>query len=161
MKTFVELWNTDSHLELWQAFLLVIFVTFNFGLFCVSWFLRKAALLEYGYPKRKAKTLNKRFKEYSFLEKLFLVKVVKDSDQKGFYSYLLLILNFANIVAFFSCVVGYIAVLLTCISEGIVPGWATVLVLIPVFGVFLGSFAITFIPDLIYLPSERRRYKWK
>lgn len=157
IERIVELWNEDSDWAFLQTFLVgLFFLACNFGLFCAMWFMRKGALFEYGYPKRKAKNLNKRFKKYSFVEKLFLVRVVKEAECQGFYSYFSLLLNFANIAAFCVSLVGYIGALVTCIS-----GWAAFLLITPVFGIFVISVAISFIPDLICLPSERRRYKWK
>ena len=157
IERIVELWNEDIDWAFWQAFLVgLFFLVCNFGLFCAMWFCRKGALQEYGYPKRKRKYLSKRFKEYSFAEKLFLVRLVKEADQIGLYSYMLLLFNFLNIAAFGVSIIGFAAVCITSVA-----GWAGVLLIIPVITVLGVTVMLEFIPDLICLPSERRRYKRK
>jgi len=121
IERLIELWNDDTDMELWLAFLTGLFLLVcNFGIFWAMWFCRKGALQEYGYPKRKGKYLSKRFKEYSFAEKLFLVRLVKEADQIGLYSYMLLLFNFLNIAAFGVSIIGFAAF---CITSA---GWAGV-----------------------------------
>ena len=156
VERLIELWNEDVDMELWLAILTgLFFLVCNFVLFGVMWFCRKGALQEYGYPKRKRKYLRKRFKEYSFAEKLFLVRLVREADQIGLYSYMLLLFNFLNTAAFGVSIVGFVA---SCITSA---GWARFLLIMPVFTVFGVTVILEFIPDLIWLPSERRRYKRK
>ena len=154
MNNFLELWNSHGNFTWWQSILIgTFFIVCDLVLCLVNWLLQQETIIECGYPKTKNKTFRKRLKNFSFLEMVLMYRLVKEAKQKGFIIYLCFFINCINIAACISCIVAYIGVIITCGA-----GWAMLILTLPALGILLLGAAIRFIPDLIWVPSERKRY---
>lgn len=155
--SFAELWKSSIVMPKWQAVLMAIFFAFGSTVLCTAnWFLQQSSIMEYGYPKVKGKTLRKQVKEHSITERIFLTRLCREAKRKGFMLILCWSINFINVLIFCASVVGAIGFVITSLD-----GWAGCLLIILPFGWFCISVLLHFIPDLLFLPSERERYKRK
>ena len=138
---------------LWKLTLICVFcIMANTVLTLAIWFLRKSAIIEYGYPKAKGKTLRKHIKSFTLLQKVFLFRLVDEARRPGLYLYFCVLLNLLNCISAVGWTFGIIALLITkC-------GWAFLLEFLPL-EVLAVNVIVGFIPDLICLPSERNRYR--
>ena len=145
----------DALLDLWWQILPISIFMFlcNSIFFLVIWYIRRGAVIEYGYPKRSTKAMNKKMKAYSKLDEILLLRVTFEADRIGFYSFFNLLLHYINVFGYIASIVGIAAAMIT-----LGDGWALTLM----FGGMLFVLAITtmldFVPSLIWLPSERKRY---
>ena len=149
-----SLWNEQTPFAWWQAFLIATFALLTNGAFCtVNWYLRKETILECGYRKAKIGRIKKSMKEWSLADKVFLRRLAVEATEASPMIGLSLFLNYLNILCGGVLVIGYIC---SVVTSG--AGWALVLSFYPgVFSIFFSTI-VTFIPDLLWVPSERKRY---
>ena len=154
MGNIANMWTQNADLTLWQSiWISSIFFCANIFLCVVNWFLQKETILECGYSNSAKKKEIKKFKTFSIVEKITLVRLVNDCQKYNPIIPLCVILNAINLLAVVAEIVGYIS---TIITRG--HGWAIVLTLSSGFTWLMICTAIRFLPDLLYVPSERRRY---
>lgn len=152
--SIIKLFSDHLTIEWWKMLLIgLVLLAFNTFLFLVFSYIREGNVIEYGFPKMKNKTLKKRIKNYSIPARLLLINLTIDAKRHGFFLILNLICQFFNIVAMVSCLVGFVGCMIT-----LADGWCLMLLLASVLVINLVITVIMFIPDLIYLPSERRKY---
>jgi len=149
-----ELWN--SRLE-WSevklTFVGALILLFDLVMAWCVWLIQQESIKEAGFPKRSGKYRTKVTKGYSISERILLVRLCREAEVKNGFLVFCLVKNFLNIAAFTASVTGYFGLLIT---HG--AGWAFTLLLFPVFETLTVTTVISFIPDLIWLPSERKRY---
>lgn len=159
MNTFIDLWTGHTDFSFVKMLLIgSFFLLIDAALFLAFWYARYQIALELGFPKRKKKGyLKKRTKDYTVFDRLFLVRPSFCADAINPLTFLNFIFHCANIVSFILSIVGYVGCLITTTD-----GWCIMLLISSVLSVNAVSFGIEFIPDLIWFPAERRRYKfWK
>lgn len=122
------------------------------GLFVMISFLHEAFTTECGYPKRNEKYIKKKLKSYTWPERFFLVSHTMEADRFSPMLVLDLLCQWLNILAYCASLVGAVGMVIT---RG--AGWAEVL-LSAMWDACILIFAIEFIPTIIFVPSERRRY---
>ena len=143
-------------IEWWQMLLAgSALLIINVLIFLLFSMVREGNVIEYGFPKMKNKTLKKRLKTYSIPARLLLINLTIDAKRKGFFLILNLICQFLNVLSMISCFVGFVGCMIT-----LADGWCFMLLLASVITVNLALTAIMFIPDLLCLPSERRKYSF-
>ena len=151
MDGFLNLWNDHAHYAWWQAVLIgLFFLALNAATLFVVWYLHRETILECGY--KNAKSARKRFKQQSPAEKLLLTRLVREAPKPHFNLKLRLVLNWSNLVFSGASLIGFFGTVLTCGA-----GWALMMLCSGFCSLFL-SVVICFIPDLLWVPSERRRY---
>lgn len=139
--------------ELWQLILVcIVLLMVNFAITYIHWFVQKEAIIEYGYPKAKGKTLRKHIKSFTLLQKIFLSRLVGEAKRPGLYLYFCLICNLLNLVSAIISIFGIVLLLVTR-YEG-----AFSLVVLP-YQTIIFCTLVRFIPDIVCLPSERNRYR--
>lgn len=122
-----------------------------------NWYAHRGRILEYGYPQvHERKSFRKKLKSNSLLEKMLMYHLCKRAKNHGFYLWFSWLMNVLNVVSAITAFVGFIAIVITHAD-----GWALLLVLFVPFGCLIGTNMLLFIPDLLFLPSERKRYRWK
>lgn len=152
MEIILDFWNGHSHFAWWQSLLICLFFLLaNSLLFLAVWYLHRETILECGYKNVKA--ARKRFKEQSPVEKLLLTRLVHEAPKPHFNLILRLVLNWSNLVLAAASLIGLFGTVLTCGA-----GWAMTLLLGSGLCSLLFSVGISFIPDLLWVPSERKRY---
>lgn len=141
----------------WQALLLATAALFINGVLCaVNWFLRKETILECGYRKAKRRQTKKAMKGWPLIEIILLRNLASEATQSSPMIGLSLWLNYLNILCGGVLIVGYAC---SIVTSGAL--WALALVCYPgVFSIFFST-VVTFVPDLLWVPSERRRYGLK
>lgn len=150
-----KLWNTPSIYTRAEATILAtILLLMNLVSFVVQWYLQYDGVLEYGFPKRGRKYIKKRISQYSLFQRILIFPLVKTTEKKGFFLYLCLAGFYCvTVPAFVICIFGFIGALYTGGAE---------LTLTILFEAGIDSLLITaairYVPDLIWLPSEQRRY---
>lgn len=152
MEGFLNLWNTHAHYAWWQAVLIgLFFLAVDAVIFFVVWYLHRETILECGY--KNAKSARKRFHKQTPAEKLLLTRLVREAPLHNPVLKLRLILNWSNLLFAGTALIGFLGTIVTCGA-----GWAAMLLLCSgLFSLFF-SVGITFLPDLLWVPSERRRY---
>ena len=111
-------------------------------------------ILEAGYKRKSRKKAQKGLKEQNVFQRLFLTELVAKAEQKLVGVYLYATLNLLQILAGIAgC--GGVLLGLWIQSGRFMVIWGLGLTLAGFFVVGL----VSFIPDLILLPSERKRYK--
>ncbi len=154
---FAKFWNGSIELPLWGLILLAVgFLSANFALFCAFCFMRKETAIEVGYPKTRKKTLEKHLKTLPVLDRVFLWSLTREAKQKRFMLYLNFFDNLLNVLSIMVSAVGFVAVFIT---NG--KGWSMTFLVLPVITVLFVTGAVAFIPHLIWVPSERKRYSLK
>lgn len=153
-----ELWLGRLDCAVWQAFLIAAFLLICDAVICTAnWYMHRARILKYGYPRvHERKSFQKKLKSESFLEKLLMYRLCIGADKQGFFLWFSWLMNVLNVVSAIAASVGVIAIIITHAD-----GWALFLALFVPFGCVIGSTIILFIPDFLFLPSERKRYRWK
>lgn len=152
---FLTLWHDSMSIEWWKMLLIgSFFLVLNAVLLLAEWYMRRAHICEYGYPKRKRKALRKILSAYSPIQQFLLIPIVRNAEKKGVYLFLSLICHAICVIGFVACCVGLIGCMVT-----LADGWALILLIAPELVCLFVTTAILFIPDLICLPSERKRYK--
>ena len=134
----------------------LFFLALNLLIFLASWYIRYGVVCEYGYPKRNKKSLKKKIAAQSRSEKLFLLRFTQDAENKGPLLYLNLLCHYFCAAALGLSCIGFVGCMLTLAS-----GWALTLLVISELGAVFFTVLIEFIPHLIWLPSERKRYHLK
>lgn len=82
----IEIWNEKVDIVYWKILLISLFLLLmNVVLFFALWYVHRGAIIRYGYPKRKAKYVEKLTKEFSFIDNILLFKLAKLADRKGFF----------------------------------------------------------------------------
>ena len=84
-----------------------------------------------------------------------MLRLCRDAQRKGWFLRLCLLINFVNIASVPVAVVGAVGAVITHTD-----GWAMCLLFAP-FDCLVVSVTLLFIPGLVFLPSERRRYQRK
>ena len=100
--------------------------------------------------------MKKKLKNSSFLEKALMIRLCSNAKRKGIYLWVCWLMNILNILSALITTVGAVGAVITHAD-----GWTGCLLLFPPFACLLGATALLFLPDLICLPSERQRYRWK
>lgn len=149
-----DLWYSHYDISVIKIiFLGALMLIFDFVLLLLIWFLNMSSMTEVGFPGRKKKYIRKITKSYDILSWITLIPLYIDSENRSFYSIICLITNMINVLMALISIVGYVGCIITHAN-----GWCfTLLVTAGLASVFL-YVIIIFIPDLIWLPSERRRY---
>lgn len=152
MEGFLNLWNDHAHYAWWQAVLIGSgFLLFNGAVFFVVWYLHREIILECGY--KNAKSARRKFKTHTRIDRILLTRLVREAPKTNPILKLRLVLNWSNLFCAGVCVLGFFG---TIVSRG--AGWALVLLMCSGFFSMFFSVGISFIPDLLWVPSERRRY---
>lgn len=134
----------------------LFFVTMNTGIFLAMWYVRHGIACEYGYPKRNKKSMKKKLAQYSMLDKLLLIRLTHEAERKGPLLYINLICHYISLIALVACFLGLGGCMIT-----LADGWALSLLVISELAALLVTVLVEFIPHLIWLPSERKRYNIK
>lgn len=153
--SFCSIWHDSISVGFFQMLLLgLFFLIADTVLFLAMWYMFRGAIIEYGYPKRSRKAMEKKLKSYSKLEELLLIRLVREAKRRGVFLWINLIFHFVNIVAFLSSVVGFAGAMVT-----LADGWAFALLLFPEITVLFFTTVLGFVPQMIWMPSERKRYQ--
>lgn len=151
------LWNDNIYIEWWKMLLIgLFFVTMNTSIFLAMWYVRRGIACEYGYPKRNKKSMKKKLAQYSVLEHLLLIRLTHEAERKGPLLCINLICHYISLTALVVCFCGFGGCMIT-----LADGWALSLLTISELAALVFSVLIEFIPHLIWLPSERKRYKFR
>ena len=126
---------------------LVIYLAMHF-VFCYQ-------IEEIGYAgKHKARRLKKMKKQLGFWDKFFIISISNNVSQHGFLAFLIFIANFITVVI---CPVFSVVMCVVLFFTGTESSAFDFSVKIPV--CWLGGYTVlSFIPDLLFNPSERKRY---
>lgn len=126
---------------------LVIYLVMHF-VFCYQ-------IEEIGYAgKHKARRLKKMKKQLGFWDKFFIISISNNVSQHGFLAFLIFIANFITVVI---CPVFSLVMCIVSFFTGTESSAFDFSVKIPVY--WLGGYTVlSFVPDLLFNPSERKRY---
>lgn len=151
------LWHDNISIVWWKMLLIgAFFLMLNSGIFLSMLYFRRGVAIEYGYPKRNKKSLRKRLANHSIWDKLLLFRITREAERKGALLYINLGCHCLNMTALFLSCIGFVGCMLTCAE-----GWALTLLTISEIGALFITVMIEFVPHLIWLPSEKRRYRLK
>lgn len=154
MESFMNLWHSNADYTLWEAIWIgTIFFILNLGLSIGTWFTQKEIILECAYSKSKRKRIRQEFKTSSFSDKLLLRRLAKNGTKYNPIISISLVINYINIISVFIGLIGYIGAIITRGN-----GWAMILTMCYGFVILCLSGIIHLVLDLIFVPSERRRY---
>ena len=154
MRDIVNMWTQNADWTLWQSiWISSIFFWANIFLCAVNWFVQKETILECGYSNSSRKKEIKKFKSFSIVDKITLVRLANDCHKLNPIIPLCVVLNAINLLAVVAEIIGYISAIVT---RG--HGWAITLTLASGFAWLIICAAIRFLPDLLLVPSERKRY---
>lgn len=154
MGTFLNMWNGNADYTLWQAVWISTLLFFlNLSLSIATWLMQKEIILECAYSKSKRKKIRQEFKTFSFGDKILLRKLAKSATKHNPIISISLYINYINIIAVFVGLIGYIGAIITRGN-----GWTMMLTMCYGFGILCLSGIIHLVLDLIFVPSERRRY---
>lgn len=151
------LWHEQTSFAWWQACLIALLALLvNGGACAANWFVRKETILECGYRKATAKRMRKIMKKWTWAERIILRRLAKEATQSSPMIGLSLFLNYLNLLCGGIVLIGFACSIATCGA-----GWAMGLAFLPgLLGMFFST-VVTFIPDLLWVPSERKRYSIK
>lgn len=153
----ITLWCDNITIAWWKMFLIgIFFIVMNLIIFLAMWYMRRDALCECGYPKRNKKSMKKKLKSYTVLDNLLLVRLVSEAERRCPLLYISLVCHCISVLAMGVSLVGFVGCMLT-----LADGWALTLLVVPELACLGFTVLIEFIPDLIWLPSERKRYRFK
>ena len=154
--SFQELWYSCGNFIWWQAILIALFFLVSDAVICIlHWYTQRARILEYGYPKiHERKSFKKRLKNDSLAEKILMIRLCLAANKSGFFLWICWLMNLLNIISAVAAIVGAVGIVVT---RG--DGWAMCLAVMFPFGCLMGATALLFVPDLFFLPSERKRYR--
>ena len=153
-----ELWQQKVDFTITQTiFIGLFFLICGLVLCAANWYIQVGIIAEFGYPKRSKREKRKGnltwIKQFRPISRIFLWRPCSNAQRKGVILWLAWLCNLFNVLSGILCCIGYP---LAIIMRG--AGWPILLVIFPPFEVLMGSIFIEFIPTLIFLPSERRRY---
>lgn len=153
--TLNQLWCDNTTFSWWQMLLIcIVFFIINSTIFFMMWYMRRGFAIEFGYPKRSRKAMNKKLKSYSKLEEILMVRITCEAERRGAFLAINLVCHFTNILGYSASIIGIVASMIT-----LGDGWALTLLVFSE-AITLGvTIFIEFIPHLIWLPSERKRYR--
>lgn len=148
--------NLDIGIAKCVIFALVLLVL-GVGLCAIVWYIQLGYIVEVGYPKRskrrKRQGLLIELKDHSRINQLFLWRLCKDAPRKHWFMWFSFGINLLNILVVAVCCVSGVCAIITTGA-----GWTwTLLILLP-YNFLLFVVLVEFIPSVIYIPSERRRY---
>lgn len=150
------LWHDSIAIEWWKMLLIgLFFLALNLCIFLAMWYVRRGSIIEYGYPKRNKKSIKKKLASYSFWDNLFLLRLCREAERKGPMLWICLMCHYICMIAAGASFIGFVGCMLT-----LADGWAIMLLVVPELAALFITVSIQFIPDLIWLPSERKRYKF-
>ncbi len=157
VESLVKLWTNSETVTLWQSVLWGSFFLIGDFVFCVlNHLIQEFYIFGYGYPKLKFKVQIKIVREFSMLDRITLWRLIKNAKRKGPFLYLCLFCNILSVVAFITAICGFFCCVLT---RG--KGWAMVLLAYPGIISIIFSTLIEFVPSMLLVPSERKRYGLK
>ncbi len=149
------LWNDNITIEWWKMlFIGLFFMAVNLTIFLAMWYVRRNIVCEYGYPKRNRKSMKKRMAAQSVLDNLLLIRLSRESERKGPLLYINLMCHYICMVALGVSFFGFVGCMIT-----LADGWSLSLLVTSELAALLVTVLIEFVPHLIWLPSERKRYK--
>lgn len=153
-----ELWQQKVDFTITQTiFIGLFFLICGLVLCAANWYIQVGIITEFGYPKRSKREKRKGtltwIKQFRPISRIFLWRPCSNAQRKGVILWLAWLCNLFNVLSGILCCIGYP---LAIIMRG--AGWPILLVIFPPFIVLMGAVFIEFIPTLIFLPSERRRY---
>lgn len=149
------LWNDNISIEWWKMLLIgLFFVAMNISIFLAMWYVRRGVVCEYGYPKRNKKSMKKKLASYSTLGNLLLIRITHEAEKKGPLLYINLICHYICLTALLTSFFGFGGCMIT-----LADGWAMSLLVISEIAALLFTVLVEFVPHLIWLPSERKRYR--
>jgi hypothetical protein len=149
-----RLWNDHADFAWWQMLLIgLFFLVLNFGIFIAMWYVRRGVAIKCGYPKRNKKQIKKRMKLYTVVDSILLIRITREAEHKGILLYINLGCHLINMISYVACFVGFVGCMIT-----LADGWALTMLTFSEIGALFVTVLIEFVPDLIWLPSERRRY---
>lgn len=152
---FIALWNDNIYIAWWKMLLIgLFFIVVNFTIFLAMWYVRRGIVCEYGYPKRNKKSIKRMLASYSILDNLLLIRLSRRAERKGPLLYINLMGHYICMVALGVSLIGFAGCMIT-----LADGWALSLLVISELAALLFTVLIEFVPHLIWLPSERKRYK--
>lgn len=158
LQWIIDSWNDNVQFEYWQMFLIgMFFLLCNFGIFAAMCYCRVGIVKEYGYPNKKHKNKKRiSMPKAKLLDYIFLIRITKHAPNRGFMLYLNFICHYINLFSFLLSVFGFVACMVT-----LADGWALILLIVSVIGAFALTALIEFIPQIIWVPSIRKRYSSK
>ena len=153
-----ELWQQKVDFTITQTiFIGLFFLICGLVLCAANWYIQVGIIAEFGYPRRSKREKRKGnltwIKQFRPVSRIFLGRPCSNAQRKGVILWLAWLCNLFNVLSGILCCIGYP---LAIIMRG--AGWPILLVIFPPFEVLMGAVFIEFIPTLIFLPSERRRY---
>lgn len=151
------LWYDNITIIWWEMLLIgIFFVVVNFVIFLATWYVRRSAICECGYPKRNKKAIKRKLKAHTILDNFLLIHLVCNAERKCALLYISLACHYVSIFAMVVCLIGFVGCMLT-----LADGWALTLLVMPEIACLGVTTFVEFVPDLIWLSSERNRYKVK
>lgn len=151
------LWHDNISIEWWKMLLIgLFFISMNIIIFLAMWYVRHGIVCEYGYPKRNKKAIKKKLSSHSILDNLLLIRLSREAERKGPLLYINLICHYICMAALGVSLLGFAGCIIT-----LADGWALSLLAISELAALFFTVLIEFIPHLIWLPSERKRYNLK
>lgn len=148
------LWHDNITIAWWKMLLIgLFFIGTNISIFLATWYVRRSVVFEFGYPKRNKKTIRKRLASYSVLDNLLLIRLTREAERKGPLLCINLICHYICMGALNASFLGFLGCMAT-----LADGWALSLLVISEWAALLFTVFVEFIPHLIWLPSERKRY---
>ena len=148
------LWHDNISIEWWKMLLIgLFFITMNISIFLATWYIRRNIVCEYGYPKRNKKSKKKKLASHSILDNILLIRLTREAEQKGPLLYINLICHYICMAALGASILGFVGCMFT-----LADGWSLSLLVISELAALLLTVLAEFVPHLIWLPSERKRY---
>ena len=153
-----ESWSENLDLGIAKCVIFALVLLVLGGALCaIVWYIQLSYIVETGYPKRskrrKRQGLLIELKDHSRINQLFLWRLCKDAPRKHWFMWFSFGINLLNILVVAVCCVSGVCAIITTGA-----GWTwTLLILLP-YNFLLFVVLVEFIPSVIYIPSERRRY---
>ena len=147
-------WNTPSTYSSKEYIVFTVFCTIEvIVFFTCAWAIQYGAILEYGFPKKRAKSIRKKMKKYTPIQRFLIFPIIKDVEKSGLFLFICLFCHGLTLSSLATCIAAYVILFI----KGFVELPLTILFEVP-FKSLIITVALRFIPDLIWLPSEQRRY---
>lgn len=156
MSWIYNVWNESVDFTYGQAILFSLSFLFLDTFFFVLFFIvQKTSIIEYGYPKRSRKFINKKTKKYSKIDRFFCLSLIGNADKNGAYLLLKFLCILINYIGYISSLVGIVA---TMITSG--TGWSCCMTIFsPIMAITLIC-VLSLVPDMLCRKSAWRRYKY-